>query len=353
MRRWRSSRLFPIGVGLALAVAALACGPPERAPAAPGGAAAQAPAAPAPVKITVGYPVVSATYIQLFAGGEKGFWQAEGLGLEPALTNGVPAIVQAILGGSYELGSVSADVGIMAVEQGADLVYVAGELRQAVFSVIAQPEIRSFADVRGGKVIGAASVRGGTSTLLRALFTQHGLKEGEDYVMVAAGSTTERVTALRSRAIDAGLFAQPHDLQMRDEGFSLLGMTNEAIPDYAMSALAAKREWARANEDTLVRALRAHIRTLRWIYDPASKPELIEMIARHTRIDERYAARTYELLVEQLQTFARDSALTPAPFEGALKVLIDSGELRPPAPPVSKYFDTRYWERAIASLPPS
>src|SRR5579885_1188234 len=208
MRRWRSSRLFPIGVGLVLAVAAaLACGPPERAPAAPSGAAAQAPAAPAPVKITVGYPVVSATYIQLCAGGEKGFWQAEGLELEPALTNGVPAIVQAILGGSYQLGSVSADVGILAVEQGADLVYV-----------------------RGGKVIGAASVRGGTSTLLRALFTQHGLKEGEDYVMVAAGSTTERVTALRSRAIDAGLLAQPHDLQMRDEGFSLLGMTNEAIP---------------------------------------------------------------------------------------------------------------------------
>src|SRR3712207_7106311 len=48
-----------------------------------------------------------------------------------------------------------------------------------------------------------------------------------DYTIVAAGSTTERMTGLRSRAIDAGLFAQPQDFQMRDEGVSLLGLTTD------------------------------------------------------------------------------------------------------------------------------
>ena len=110
--------------------------------------------------------------MQHFVGAEQGFWEAENLQIEPALTNGVPAIVQAIVGGSYQLGSVSADVTFSAIEQGADVVYVAGELRQAVFSIMSQPEIRTYNDLRGGKVIGAASVRGGTSTLLRAMFAQ-------------------------------------------------------------------------------------------------------------------------------------------------------------------------------------
>ncbi|MBX5492408.1 MAG: ABC transporter substrate-binding protein [Chloroflexi bacterium] len=340
---------------LAVLVLAAACAG-ERAAPAPGPAAASPSVTPATaggaatMTITIGYPVLSATYLQHFIGQEQGFWQAEGLAIEPALTNGVPAIVQAVVGGSYQLGSVSADVGISAVEQGADVVYVAGELRQAVFSVMAQPEIHAFTDVRGGKVIGAASVRGGTSTLLRALFTQHGLKEGDDYSLVAAGSTTERVAALRSRAIDAGLFAQPHDFMMRDEGFTLLATTQDAFPHYAMSALLARRDWARGNDDVLVRALRAHIRSLRWLYDPANKEAFIDALVRHTRTDERYARRTYELLIEQYQTFAKDGALTPEPFEGAMKLMLDAGDLRAPLPP-ERYLDRTWWERAISSLP--
>src|SRR5829696_8643469 len=237
--RGRRSVRAAIGLTL-LAAIAVGCSAPSPAPGGAPGAPTAGPAAAArpqggaaapaatlgpQATITIGYPVISATFMQHFVGAEQGFWEAENLQIEPALTNGVPAIVQAIVGGSYQLGSVSADVTFSAIKQGADVVYVAGELRQAVFSIMSQPEIRTYNDLRGGKVIGAASVRGGTSTLLRAMFAQNGLREGEDFSMVAAGSTSERVAALRGRAIDAGLFAQAQDFMMRDEGFTLLGTT--------------------------------------------------------------------------------------------------------------------------------
>ena len=38
-----------------------------------------------------------------------------------------------------------------------------------------------------------------------------------------------------------------------------LGLTTEYLPYYAMSGITARRDWARANEDVVLRFLRAHM----------------------------------------------------------------------------------------------
>jgi NitT/TauT family transport system substrate-binding protein len=324
----------------------------------PATAGAGVSAAPAPssvpeaVTLNYGHPVISSLYWHIFVGQAKGLFAAEGINLETVfVSSGAPGITQGTVGGTYELGSISADVGMLAVERGAPLVYVGGEAYKAVFSIVVQPEITSWSDFKGKeKVIGAASVRGGTSTIFRWILGRQGLTDGPDYSFVAAGSTSERVVALQSRAIDAGLMAQPQDFQMEDAGFRLLGLTTDYLPPYAIGGIAVRRDWADAHEDVVVRYLRANIRALHWLYDRANRAEALAILEQYTKTQPEYADRTYDLLIERLQVFARNGELDPSAFEGAAQVLIDQGEYPAPAPPVSKYLDTRYWERAIAAV---
>ncbi len=328
--------------------------PAATAPGAAGGQPSQAAptAPPAPVTLSYGHPVISSAYWHIFVGQEEGFYAAEGIDFEPVfVSTGSPSIAQGIVSGSYPIGSPSVDVGASAVEQGAPLVYVGGEVDKAVFGIIVQPEITSFADFKGqDKTIGAASVRGGTSTLFRWILKQQGLQDGTDYSFVLAGSTGERVSALRTHTIDAALMAQPQDFQMQDAVLRELGLTSDYLPRYAMGQAAVRRDWAQSNEDTLVRYLRAHIRALHWLYDPANRADAIAILAKYTKSEPSYAERSYDLLIDRVQMFVHNGELDTEAFDTTLRVLADEGELTSPPPPASKYVDTRYWEQAIAAV---
>src|SRR3954447_2577952 len=351
-----------IGCALLL-LTPLACAPgaapaPAAQPAVPAGSgsAASAPPAPAappaPVTISYAHPVISSQYWHMFMGKEKGLYAAEGINIEPVFVQaGNPAIAQGTVGGAYEIASNSGDVLVTAVEQGAPLVIIGGEAEKAVFGIIVQPEIRSFADFKDKEeVIGAASVRGGTSTVFRSILRGQGLQEGPDFSFVAAGSTSERVVALRNKTIAAGLMGQPQDFMMQDEGLRSLGLTNDFLPSYAMSTVSGRRDWLEANEDVTVRFLRAHIRALHWLYDPANRAEALAILQEATKTEPRFAERTYELQVERVKMWARDGEINPTAIEGTLKVLADEGDVSTPLPPASKYYDTRYWEKAIAGV---
>ncbi len=117
-----------------------------------------------------------------------------------------------------------------------------------------------------------------------------------------------------------------------------------------MAEAAVRRDWAESHEDVVVRYLRANIRALHWLYDPANRVEALAILEQYTKTQPDYAERTYDLLVTRLQMFARNGELDPAAFESTMQVLVDEGELAAPAPPVSKYLDTHYWDQAIATV---
>src|SRR5947207_2632141 len=151
MRRAFRSLAFALLLLTPLACAPGAAPAPAAQPAAPAsgaGAAAGAPAAaPAPVTINYAHPVISSQYWHMFVGKENGLYAAEGINIEPIfIAAGNPAIAQGTVAGAYEIASNSGDVLITAVEQGAPLVIIGGEAEKAVFGIIVQPEIRTFAD---------------------------------------------------------------------------------------------------------------------------------------------------------------------------------------------------------------
>jgi ABC-type nitrate/sulfonate/bicarbonate transport system substrate-binding protein len=298
----------------------------------------------------MGYPVRGAVYWWLFVAQTKGMQEELGIDFDPIyVSGGSPLIVQSTESGSYQISGASDPV-ILANMRGADVAYIAGGTNKVLYSLMVQPEVTRYEDLRG-KTFGAASLRGGTSTLLRKMLLDHGLVEDRDYSLVAAGSTNERYTAMRTGAIVGGMMGQPEDLRLLEEGYRRLGLTNESIPDYAFGTLFANRAWARANADLVVRFLRGHLRSLAWLNDPANKEEAISILVNATQTEDRYVRQSYELYVEQQQAFARRGELPVEAVDGVLHVMADSGELEPPLPPASRFMELSYLERAQAATP--
>src|SRR5919201_3654686 len=85
------------------------------------------------------------------------------------------------------------------------------------------------------------------------------------------------------------------------EGFPRLAYATDYVPKYQWITMAVSKNWARDNEDKLVRALRAQIDAYRWVYDPRNRDEAVALIVETTKATEAIARTTFELYVDQLK----------------------------------------------------
>ena len=140
--------------------------------------------------------------------------------------------------------------------QGSAIVYVAalppngkGE------AIIAKPEIASFADLKG-KRIGLSLPVDTISISMRRLLALKGLPEA-DYQVKELVGTPVRFDCLKRGECDAVPLGQPDDLIALQQGYRRLGDSTESIAAFQFQVIAARRAWAQANKDNLVRFLRA------------------------------------------------------------------------------------------------
>jgi ABC-type nitrate/sulfonate/bicarbonate transport system substrate-binding protein len=355
---WRSHPGVALG---ALALAGLlACAAPATAP--PAAPAAQAPAATAPPSTapwpspaaappprepwTYGQVSVFAIYWPHFVGMHEGFFDQEGLDFERIIGQSAAQLISGVASTSVNSSSTLPDGMVRAVEQGAPLAIVAVEQDTAIYSLITIPDVHSFADLRG-KPAGAAEARGAATLILRKMLAANGL--GPDaYDLLIVGGTRERYAALKAGSINAGLLSQPQDFQIVDEGFPRLALSTDYLKPYTFGSITMNRDWARQNEARTVRYLRGLIRSARWLNDPANKEAAIRILMDETKAEERYARLTYEQYIEELKVMPREAEVDPRGIETVLDLMVEDGDLPSPHPPVSRYVDTSFWEKARA-----
>ena len=159
---------------------------------------------------------------------------------------------------------------------------VAGNAGRLPHYVIAQPAIRSIADLRG-KTIGVLSNEEGTTHLVPEVTHSAGL-EPSDYMVKAVGGAPTRWRLLRSGEIDAGLQPFPLSYEAEAAGFSNLGPLADFVPDWQFTSVNADLRWAERHRMVLVSALRALQRGLDAIIeDPAAAPGIDRRQARPRR----------------------------------------------------------------------
>ncbi len=347
--------LLPAALLLACSTPAAAPASKPAVPAAPAavapsagatsGASAAAPAA-APPRRTLNYGLVnfSAFYWPTYVGLDEGIYAAAGFDVEPLVTRSGADGMSAMLGGSIDVNTTNTEVIVLAQARGADVIGVAGFHDKAVYSMMVQPEIQQIADLRG-KTLGASALRTGEVIFMKALLQKYGLDEGS-YDLIVAGPSRNRVSAMTTQQLDGTVMPPPDSFILEDAGIKDIAEVTEAVPNYEFQMLAVTRAWAQANEDALVRFLRAHVNTLKWLYDPANKERAIAILRDRMQISDDHARRTYASFIEREQMFSRQGEVSPAGLDAVEQMLVASGEATPPLPSRDRYIDLHYLDQA-------
>ncbi|HZU06311.1 MAG TPA: ABC transporter substrate-binding protein [Chloroflexota bacterium] len=345
---------------LLLGLVLLACGPAPTTPVAPSAPvappAAAAPGAPpsateapgrAPDVVTAGIVARNAYFWPVWIAEAMGFFTQQRIQNEVVLTRSPAGGHQMLVSGGADVALSTPETAILAAVKGAPLVLVAGGQEDPVYSLIVGPHIRTVEDLRK-QPLAIAGLRDGVTLIMQRLLVSRGLRE-EDLEWIVVGGTTERYVAVKSGAAAAGLVGQPLDFQAETEGMRRLLSSSEVTREWQFINVATNREWARANEDVLVRWLRAYVNGARFLNDPANKEAAIRILAEATNTEERFARRTYELYFEELagQVVSREAGINLNGLRNVIRLMEETGAFEGAPPPTpEQVVDLRYWERA-------
>jgi ABC-type nitrate/sulfonate/bicarbonate transport system substrate-binding protein len=262
--------------------------------------------------------------LDIYVADQRGFFREQNLDVEIITVGPSSQAVQAQVGGSVDIGGPATDAAINAVEKGADLVFIGGQLNRAVYSLIVGKDVREYADLRG-KVMAVSDLRDGSTTLLRRLLQRGGLSL-TDVDLVPVGGTPNRAAALTSGQAAGTMLSQPQDFRMIADGYPRLGLSTEAIRDYMFQAETARRSWLRDNGDTTVRFLRAMIAAHRFMYDPANRDTVTAILADSTKSGQEESSQTYDLIFVREQAFPREAELSMEGLRNVIAVLAENGK---------------------------
>jgi ABC-type nitrate/sulfonate/bicarbonate transport system substrate-binding protein len=277
----------------------------------------------------------------------EGFFAREGLKVEllQPIPGGADNQITALHNDSVDITHVATPFLIRAALGGSDAVAIAAEFNNPIYSVIANPEIESLAGLKG-KVMALADEYGTITLSTRKLMALHGVQRGEFGARVIEG-TSGRWACLRRGDCDAVVLGQPQDLVAIEQGFRLLGSTTEAVPELLYTVTAARRSWAEANKEVMVRYVRALAASFKFIRDGANRDRVVRTVMQSTSSSEKIAQQTLALFFEpERGVLPKQGEIDLAGLAQVIAMLGEAGALKPPLPPPEQFVDLQYLRAA-------
>jgi ABC-type nitrate/sulfonate/bicarbonate transport system substrate-binding protein len=276
-----------------------------------------------------------------------GFFRRENLDFQVVvpLPGGSDKMIDALNDGSADVTHIATPFLIRAALAGADAVAIAAEFNNPIYSLVARPEIKSFGDLKG-KLIGLADEGGSITISTRKLLTLHGLGK-EDFRVKIIEGTPARYNCLRRAECDAVPLGQPQDLRAIKEGYRLLGLSNEAVPEFLYTVTATRRLWAEANKDAVMRYVRALGAAFKFIRDPGNRPTTVKIIMETTDSPADIAEQTLRLFFEpERNVLPKQAEINVKGLAVVIAFMSEAGNLKQPFPSPERFIDLQYLRMA-------
>jgi ABC-type nitrate/sulfonate/bicarbonate transport system substrate-binding protein len=276
----------------------------------------------------------------------KDFFVREGINLVVVpIAGGTDRIVAALDKGEIDAGKNATPYLIQAVLKGSDAVAIMSQTSNPIYSLIARPEIKTFADLKG-RTLGL-STPGDTITLssLRLLGLKHlGMTDFATKVVVGSAA---RFACLKSGECAAVPMGQPEDLDAIREGFPRLAFTYEAGADLLFNVDMTRRAFGEQNKDTLVRFARAMTSAYAFMNDPKNSDEVTQIVKETGGVSPAVAAEIFAPYLDpRKNVLPRKGELDVAAFNRVIKLMAEVGAIPSPAPPAEKFVDLQYLQAA-------
>lgn len=236
----------------------------------------------------------------------KGFFKEEGL--EPEMIQMNPRLGGlAVMNGEIEFTTTFGST-LRAIIAGLPIKFVAISVRKTDHFLISRPELKTVQELRG-KRLGVATLFGTDQLAAEEMMQSKGLNPGAMQV-VALGDAPVRVQALRAGLVEAIAMNSPHDLALIKSGYNALAGPQDLKRALPLAGLAVKDSLPKEKPRLIKHALRAVLKSHRFIFD--NKQETTRIMMQWLSQPLEAAARSYEMA---LLTLSRNGEIADDDLE--------------------------------------
>jgi ABC-type nitrate/sulfonate/bicarbonate transport system substrate-binding protein len=292
--------------------------------------------------------------LPIFAAEEQGLFEAEGIKINLTTTPSSAFQAENLAAGKFHIAGTAFD-NVVAYQEGQGAVALPEKpdffafmgATQIELALIVQPDIATHQDLKG-KSLAMDALATGFAFVLYDMLARAGLSDS-DYKKVPVGATPLRWESVRDGSHAGTLTIEPFTSIAKAQGFRVLDTSTELFASYQGGSFAARRSWASSHDDQLKSFIRAYLKGLGWVLDPANREAATALLLkRMPEIKPGVAGAVMASLLSER------SGLTPGArmlMDGVAKVL----ELRSryvsqkqPLSDPSRYVDLTYYNAAIS-----
>jgi NitT/TauT family transport system substrate-binding protein len=232
-------------------------------------------------KVRMGLSSVSALHSATWVAEEKGFFRKYGIDAEVIVTGqGGTAGIGALLANDIQMVSSAGDVLVAAALRGGDTVMVAGVVNKGLQRIVAKPEFKTPADLKG-KRIGVTRIGAVSHSVLLMMLPRWKMTVSDVQVM-QIGSSPNALAALDKGGLEAAVLTIPYMFVAEDRGYRVVADMGDTDLYYLHTMMATTRSYVKGNRDKVSRFLKGYLEGLAFVKQ--NKRDAIDVVRKKLRL---------------------------------------------------------------------
>jgi ABC-type nitrate/sulfonate/bicarbonate transport system substrate-binding protein len=283
---------------------------------------------------------------------EQGFFDAEGLRVELTPTPNSVFQITNLIDGNFEIAGTAID-NVVAYQEGQGVAELSREpdlfafmgAGQVNLGLTVQADIAGYSDLKG-TTLAVDALSTGFAFMLREMLEINGVGHDE-YELIPVGATKARLDALVAGEHAGALLNPPFTEFGEAAGLRVIDYSQDALPPCQIGVMAACRGWAEANPEALGGFIRAELRAIDWITDPANAEAATETLQRNIPgMDLDSARGAMKIVLDPELGIAGSDEIDVAGVATILALRSKFGEPQKDLTDPDRYIDLRYYNTA-------
>ena len=206
----------------------------------------------------------STAHLPVWVAKDAGLFAKNGLNVEPVHIRGGALITMGIMSGQLQFSGAGAESVVAARIEGGDVVLLACPVDSDPVYLIARPEIKSPAELKG-KATAVTRLGSTTHFYLRAALRHVGLDPEKDVTILQLGTGSEAVSAMEHGRISMAALTNRYAIPLLQRGWPVFVDLSTTDLVYPSSCVASSRAFVKAEPKVVDDFLRAYVATIQLI----------------------------------------------------------------------------------------
>jgi NitT/TauT family transport system substrate-binding protein len=263
-------------------------------------------------EVFIGNPGKSLNFFHFDLALEKGYFREQGLDVK-IITTKCDVAVMALLTGDLQATGCVGSASRFIATQNVPVRTVIWLFKKPTFYVFARPEIKTGAELKN-KTIGISSFGSDTDLSMKVFAQLHKLDPEKDLKRIVSGSTSTRLTALKTGAIDATTLSPPFNVYAEQMGLRVLAYVGDFL-EFPQSGFSVSDATLRNKRGLIKRLLHGTLRGLQFTLK--NRADTVHFIAKDYKLPEPVADKVY---ISLLPAMSENGLAT----DKGLKVMVET-----------------------------